>query len=170
MTNIKKISLLVWAALFSNFTYAEIIELDAYNSDHCRQQLLKSTDELPVIAIYGDFYEDSESFLKKFEELAKQHPERDFFKWNQDEDVFHTSQSLCLQQLGVIMPASLMMMGVMTDDNSNSSFMVNLRSDWAGQMTLEDMNKFIDVSGPELKKVMFVQKDLRAKVTPKKNK
>src|SRR5689334_17349113 len=101
MRTFKKLSLFLFAVAISSYTYADIIELDAINPDHCRQQILQSTDDLPIIAAYTSNQSDGNSklFLKKFELLAKAHPERTFFKWDAEKDVAHLTQTLCLQQL-----------------------------------------------------------------------
>ncbi len=160
MKMFKKISLLLVAAAISSYTYADIIELDAVNPDHCRQQILQSTDELPVIAAYttNPYDDNSKVFMEKFEFLAKAHPERTFFKWDAEKDVAHLTQSLCLQQLGLFVPPNIILVGVYKYDN-NGVMTSPLRLEWAGEMTTADLNKFIDVSDSNMKKSVFSQKN-----------
>jgi len=159
MKMFKKFALCVFAAAISSYAYADIIELDAFNPDHCRQQILKSTDELPIIAAYTSDNND-ESFVKQFELLAKAHPERTFFKWDAKNDLLHLSQTLCLQQLGLFVQPSMILLAVFKDDNSGEMFMSSpLRLSWAGEMTMAEMNKFIDVSDPDMKKSVLLQKN-----------
>ncbi len=157
----KKFSLIMLATVISSNTYAEIIELDAINPDHCRQQLLKSTDELPVIAAYTSNPNDGNSklFMKKFELLAKGHPDRTFFKWDAKKDLGHVTQSLCLQQLGFFVPPNIMLVGIVKDKNIGTIMTTPLRLQWAGQMKTEDMNSFIDVSDPEMRASFLSQKN-----------
>lgn len=158
----KKFALFLLAAAISSYTYADIIELDAFNPDHCRQQILQSTDDLPVIAAYtsNQYDDNSKLFMKKFELLAKAHPERTFFKWDAEKDVGHLTQSLCLQQLGIFSPPNIILLGVFKDDNSGQMFMSSpLRLEWAGQMTIAEMNKFIDVSDFNLKALVLSQEN-----------
>lgn len=157
MRTFKKIALCLLATAISSYTYADIIELDAANPDNCRQQILKSTDELPVIATYTSNSNDgqSASFMKKFEALAKEHPEKTFFKWDAEKDALHLTQTLCLQQLGLAPHPSIIMLVVFTGTFMSSP----LRLSWAGEMTMAEMNKFIDVSDPSMKKAVFMQKN-----------
>lgn len=162
MKILRKFALLLFTAAISSYTYADIVELDAVNPDHCRQQILQSQDELPVIAMFtnNQYDEPSKLFMEKFELLAKTHPERKFFKWNAEKDVLHLTQSLCLQQLGLFAPPNIVLLGVFKDDNSGQMFMsAPLRLEWAGQMTIAELNKFIDVSDPNLKKSVLLQKN-----------
>lgn len=143
----------LFAATISSIACAEVIELDAYNPDHCRQQLLNSTDELPIIATYNseDKHGNSGQFMKKFELLAQEHPERTFFQWDVSEDRLHITQSLCMQQLGFVMQPNIMLLAVMND----FEFMTSpLRVQWAGEMTPEEMNKFIDVDNSDIKNIV----------------
>lgn len=158
----RKFALFLLSVAISNYSYANIIELDAANPDHCRQQILQSTDEVPVIAAYSSnqYDETSKLFMKKFEILAKEHPERTFFKWDAEKDVLHLSQSLCLQQLGLSISPKIILLAVFKDDRSGQMFMSSpMRLEWAGQMTMAEINKFIDVSDPNFKKSVFLQKN-----------
>ena len=162
MRMFKKFALFLFAAAISSYTYADIIELDAVNPDHCRQQILQSIDDLPVIAAYtsNQYDDNSKLFMKKFELLAKTHSERTFFKWDAEKDVGHLTQSLCLQQLGLFVPPNIILLGVFKGDNSGQMFMSSpLRLEWAGQMTIAEMNKFIDVSDSDIKKSVLSQKN-----------
>jgi hypothetical protein len=155
----KKFALCLFAAAISSYAYADVIELDAFNPDHCRQQILKSTDDLPVVAAYTSNNKDSESFMKKFELLAKEHPERTFFKWDAKKDVQHVTQTLCVQQLGFLVQPNIILLGVVKDDNIGEAMMTSpLRLAWAGAMTTAEMSKFIDVSDPNMKKSVLTQK------------
>lgn len=162
MTTFKKFALCIVAATISSLSYASIIELDALNPDTCRQQILKSTDEAPIIAAYKSDNLDgnSKEFMKKFELLAKQHPERTFFKWDVRKDWAHTTQLLCIQQVGFSIQPNIILLGVVKDEESGSVFMTSpLRLTWAGQMTLTEMNKFIDISDFDMKKAVLSQKN-----------
>jgi hypothetical protein len=162
MGMLKKFALCIFAAAISSYAYADIIELDALNPDHCRQQILHSTDNLPVIAAYtsNEYDGNSKLFMKKFEHLAKTHPERTFFKWDVEKDVIHLTQSFCLQQLGFFVPPNMLLIGVFKDDNNGQMFMSSpLRLQWAGEMTIAEMNKFIDVSDPSFKKAALSLKN-----------
>lgn len=161
MKMLKKFVSCLFITAISSYAYADIIELDASNTDHCRQQILHSTDELPVIASYDmNQFPDSESFMNKFEMLAKQHPEKTFFKWNAEKDVMHTTQSLCLQQLGLTAQPNLIMVGVFKNDDTGAVFMTSpLRLSWAGEMTIAEMNKFIDISDKGTKRSVLSQKN-----------
>lgn len=157
MTLFKKLTLCLFATVISSYAYADIVELDAFNPDRCRQQILKSADELPVIATYSSDKHDgnSEMFMKKFELLAKEHPERTFFKWDAKKDVLHATQTLCLQQLGLTIQPNILLLGVVKDLNTDKAFMTSpLRLYWAGEMTMVEMNKFIDVSDLSMKKLI----------------
>lgn len=158
----KKFVLCAFVAAMASYAYADVIELDAFNPDHCRQQILKSTDELPVIAAYTSDSNDGNSqvFMKKFEVLAKAHPERTFFKWDAKKDVQHATQTLCLQQLGFFVQPNIILLAVVKDDASGEAIMSSpLRLGWAGEMTMAEMNKFIDVSDPSMKQSVFSQKN-----------
>lgn len=163
MKMFKKFALCLFAAIISSYAYADIIELDAFNPDHCRQQILQSADELPVIATYtSNSYDDnSKEFMKKFNLLAKEHPERTFFKWDAEKDTGNLTQSLCLQQLGLFVQPNIILLGVIKDHNIGQPVMSSpLRLEWAGQMTIAEMNRFIDVSDPNMKKSVVSQKKL----------
>src|SRR5687767_10412269 len=109
MRMFKKFGLCLFAAAISGYAYADIIELDAVSPDRCRQQILDSKDQVPVIAAYTSNPNDSSvSFMKKFETLAKEHPERTFFKWDAKKDMLHLTQTLCMQQLGLMVQPSIM--------------------------------------------------------------
>ncbi len=158
MRMFKKIALCLCAVAISSYTYADVIELDAFNPDHCRQQILNSADDIPVIAAYTSDNQDSELFMKKFELLAKEHPERTFFKWDSKKDVLHTTQTLCLQQLGFSIQPNIILLGVVKD--AGDAIMTSpLRLYWAGEMTTVEMNKFIDVSDSGIKKSFLYQKN-----------
>lgn len=163
MKMFQKLALCLLAAGISSYTYADIIELDSFNPDHCRQQILKSADNLPVIATYIDGGKDSESFMKKFDLLAKEHPERTFFKWDAKKDVLHATQTLCLQQLGFSLHPSIILLAVVKDENTEKSIMSSpLRLYWAGEMTLAEMNVFIDISDSNVKN-LFSRKKIALK-------
>ena len=119
MSMFNKLSLCVLAVAISSVSYANIIELDALNPDHCRQQLLNSKDYVPVIATYhsDNIGWPSHEFMKKFEILAKQHPERTFFKWDAKKDWAHATQTLCIQVLGFSVQPYIMLVGVINDEN-----------------------------------------------------
>src|SRR3990167_4852863 len=162
MRMFKKFALCLLAAVISSYAYADIIELDTFNPDQCRQQILKSTDELPIIATYTSDRGDgnSEAFMKKFEVLAQEHPERTFFKWDAKKDLLHITQTLCLQQLGLFVQPNIILLAVIKDDDSGKALMSSpLRLQWAGQMTTTEMNKFIDVSDLSMKKSVLSQKN-----------
>ena len=162
MKMFNKFVLCLFAAAISSYAYADVIELDAINPDHCRQQILQSTDDLPVIAAYtsNQYDNNSKLFMNKFELLAKAHPERTFFKWDAEKDAVHLTQSLCLQQLGLSVTPNIILLGVFKDDNSGQMFMSSpLRLEWAAQMTIAEMNKFIDVSDLNIKKSLVSQKN-----------
>ena len=161
MKMFKKFALCLLATAISSYAYADIIELDAANPDNCRQQILKRTDELPVIATYTSNSYDGQSapFMKKFEALAKEHPEKTFFKWDAEKDMLHLTQTLCLQQFGLAPQPSIIMLGVFTDDSFGTFMSSPLRLSWAGEMTMAEMNKFINVSDPSMKKAVFMHKN-----------
>jgi len=156
----KKLSLCLFAAAISSSVFADIIELDPFNPDRCRQQILKSADELPVIATYNmKDYPDSESFMEKFELLAKEHPEKTFFKWDAQKDIQHVTQTLCLQQLGFLIQPNMILLAVAKVEETGEKIMSSpLRLSWAGEMSLAEMNKFVDVSDSSLKKSALLQK------------
>lgn len=157
MRMFQKIALCLCAVAISSYTYADVIELDAFNPDHCRQQILNSTDDIPVIATYTSGNQDSELFMKKFELLAKEHPERTFFKWDSKMDVQHITQTLCLQQLGFSIQPNIILLGVVKD--AEQAIMTSpLRLYWAGEMTTAEMSKFIGVSDSS-KKSFLMQKE-----------
>lgn len=158
----KKIALSLFTAVISSYAFADIIELDTFNPDHCRQQILQSKDELPVIASYSTYkYDDnSKMFMKEFKKFANSHPEKTFFTWDAEKDALHLTQTLCLQQLGLIAQPNIVMLGVFKADDSGPSFMsAPFRSSWAGNMTVMEMNKFIDVSDYSMKKAVLAQKN-----------
>lgn len=98
--------------------------------------------------------------MEKFETFVKAHPERIFFKWNANKDVLHTTQTLCLQQLGFLIPPSMILLAVAKDDYSGEVVMTSpLRLEWAVDMTIEEMNKFIDISSTSTKKAILLQKN-----------
>lgn len=154
MKTSKRLALGLFIAAISSSVFADIIELDSLNPDHCRQQILRTTDGLPVIATYNmRDYPDSESFMEKFELLAKDHPEKTFFKWDAQKDVQHVTQTLCLQQLGFLIQPNMILLAVAEEAGTGEKIMSSpLRLSWAGEMTLAEMNKFIDVSDSSLKK------------------
>lgn len=146
MKMFKKMALCLIAAAISSYTFADVIELDALSPDHCRQQILNSTDETPVIAAYLSNDQDSDLFMKNFDLLAKEHPERTFFKWDGKKDIFHATQSMCLQQLGIFMKPSIILLAVAKSDTTEFSIMTSpLRLQWSGGMTMIEMNKFIQI-------------------------
>lgn len=162
MKMFKRFALCLLATAISSYAYADIVELDAFNPDHCRQQILKSTDDLPIIASYtSDVYDgNSEEFMKKFEVLAKAHPERTFYKWDAKKDVQHVTQTLCLQQLGFAIQPSIIMVAVVKDKDSGQAIMSSpVRLEWSGEMTMAEMNKFIDISDSSMKKSVLLQKN-----------
>lgn len=159
MVKLNAIALSVLTTAVSSYAYADVIELDALNPDHCRQQILKSVDELPVIAAYTNNPNDSSvDFMTKYEALAKKHPERTFYKWNIDKDALHLTRTLCIQQLGVPVVPSIIMLGIFKDDNTGETYMSSpLRTSWAGEMTMSEMYRFIDVSDSKMKKSFFAR-------------
>lgn len=164
MRMLNQITLCLLAVAISSYAYADIIELDAINPDHCRQQILQSPDNLPIIAAYSSnqYDDNSKLFMQKFDRLAKEHPERTFYKWDAEKDTGHLTQSLCLQQLGLFVQPNIILLGVVKDDNSNQAFMSSpLRLNWSGQMNITDMNKFIDVSDINVKQAILLQNNRR---------
>lgn len=160
--SLKKVALGLLVAAISSYAYADIIELDEYNPDHCRQQIIKSADILPVIATYTSDGSDgnSEAFMKKFEVLAKNHPERTFFKWDAKKDTLHVTQSVCLQQLGVFVQPNIILLAVLNEEgNEKATVSSPLRLQWSGIMSNTEMDKFIDVSDPSMKKSFLSQKN-----------
>ena len=158
MSMLRKSLFCLLSVTISGYACANIVELDAFNPDHCRQQILKSADELPVIASYESGRRDSESFMNKFELLAKEHPERTFFKWDATKDGYHATQTLCLQQLGFTMQPSIILLAVVKYENSEKPIMSSpLRLYWAGEMSLLEMNAFIDVDELKMKKAVLKQ-------------
>lgn len=98
MSLLKKLRASLFAVLVSGYAYADVVELDALNADVCRQQILNSIDDAPVIAVYSSTWNGgSPEFIKNIEQLAKINPDRTFFTWDASEDKMHTTQSLCLQ-------------------------------------------------------------------------
>ncbi|MFC3907494.1 hypothetical protein ACFORL_00185 [Legionella dresdenensis] len=158
----KKLALGLLATAISGYSNAGIIELDAFDPDHCRQQILQSSDDLPVIAAYTSEIgneSESEAFMDKFELLAKEHPERTFFKWDANRDVQHTTQALCMQQLGFFMQPSIMLLAVVKYGTNGQAIMTSpLRLQWAGEMTITDMNNFIAVGNSSIRKSVLLQK------------
>lgn len=159
----KKFVLCLFAAAIASHAYADIIELDAVNPDNCRQQILHSVDSLPVIATYtsnsNDDHGISKQFMEKFEILAKSHPERTFFKWNEAKDKAQLTKSLCLQQLGNLFQPNIILVGITSFNGGQMLFMsAPIRLQWAGEMTIMEMNKFIDLSDSSTKKSIFSQK------------
>jgi hypothetical protein len=158
----KKFASCVFAAVISSYAYADIIELDALNPDHCRQQILNSADNIPVIAAYlgKTTSGDSVEFMKKFELLAKAHPERTFFKWDADKDMLHLTKTLCLQQLGISIQPNIMLLGVVNDKDTGKGFVTSpFRLSWAGEMTMPEMHKFIDISDSNIRKSLLSPKN-----------
>jgi len=105
-------------------------------------------------------YPASKSFMEKFELLAKNHPEKTFFKWDANKDVQHVTQSLCLQQLGFSIQPSMILLAVVKDEETSKTIMSSpLRLYWSGEMSMADMNKFIDVSDTSMKKSVLSNKN-----------
>ncbi len=97
--------------------------------------------------------------MKKFELLAKNHPEKTFFKWDAKKDLGHATQALCLQQLGFVVPPNILLFGVIKDEKIGTMMTAPLRLQWAGQMSTEDMNSFIDVSDSQMRTSMLSHKN-----------
>lgn len=162
MKVLKKIASCLFAVVLSSHAYADIIELDAFNPDHCRQQLLQSTDDLPVVATYTTDDTDSERFMRRFERLAKEHPERTFFKWDAKKDLLHGTQTICLQQLGFFVQPNIILLGIIKDDNSDSGKTIMtspLRLQWSGFMSQIEMDNFIHIFDAGMKKSILTQKN-----------
>ena len=158
MSVLNKIGASVFALLLSSYACAEIIDLDAMNADVCRQQILKSTDDAPVIAIYSSTWNDgSPEFIKNLEQLAKENPSRTFFKWDASEDLMHTTQSLCLQQLGFLIFPSLELLLVSKEEH----LFLGVRREYAQFMTYDDLEKAIIVPTCDLKQIVLAQKHSR---------
>jgi hypothetical protein len=160
MRMFKRFALCLLAAAISSYAYADIIELDTFNPDHCRKQIISSNDQVPIIATYSSDRNDgnpnSEAFMAKFEDLAKKHPERTFYKWDVKKDVFHSTQALCLQQLGFVIQPNIMLVGVVKDEIMTSP----LRLTWSGEMTTIEMNKFIEINS-YMKQSFLSQKNVQ---------
>lgn len=85
-------------------------------------------------------------------------PNRTFFIWDADKDIAHVSQTLCLQQLGISITPSLMIVGVFKHYPTGETFMSSaLRLYWVGQMSVEEMEQFIDVFTPDLKQSLLLK-------------
>lgn len=155
----------LFAALVFSSAHADIIELDPLNPDHCRQQILESADYLPVIAGYSsDKYDRvSKAFMEKFEILAKEHPERTFFKWDALKDTLHLTQTLCLQQSGLFIQPNMVLLTLYVF-KGRMMMTTPIRLEWSGEMTLAEMNKFIDVSDNKVKQFVLLQKDVIKKL------
>lgn len=163
MEMLKKFGVLLLSAMVSNYAYAGIIELDAMNPDHCRQQILTSESLMPIIALYSsDSRNGSDAFMKNYETLAAEHPDLAFYKWDMKKDTLGLTRSLCMQQVGVPVVPSMMMVGVMHDDEYGSFMTQPYRSTFTMMLTLRDLEEFIGVSDTAVKQFMHAQrKNLR---------
>jgi hypothetical protein len=156
MSIFKKLGSSLLAVLVSSYAYADVIELDALNADVCRQQILKSTDDAPVIAIYSSTWnEGSIEFIKNIEQLAKTNPKRTFFTWDASEDKMHTTQALCLQQLGLLIYPSMQLLIV---DKQERMFL-GVRMEYAQFMSIADMEKAIIVPDCGAEQIISSYKD-----------
>lgn len=159
MNMLKKISVVLLSGIVSSYAYADIIELDAINPDHCRQQILTSKSLMPIIALYSsDSHNGSDAFMKNFETLAAEHPDLAFYKWDEKKDTLNLTRSLCMQQVGVPVVPSIMMVGVMHDDEYGSFMTQPYRSTFTMMLTLRDLEKFIGVSDEAVQQFMRTQR------------
>lgn len=138
MSVLKKLGSVLFAVLISSIAYADVIDLDAKNPDVCRQQILNSTDDAPIIALYSSTWnEGSPEFINNIEQVAKANPKRTFFKWDASEDVMHLSQSLCLQQLGMVIYPSMQLLVVSKEER----VFFGIRNEYANFMSIADIEK-----------------------------
>jgi hypothetical protein len=143
----KKMIFAIGIAVLCSYVHAEIIELDTYNPDHCRQQILSSNDNAPVVLAYFEDCEPAKQFIKNvYEPVAKEHPDRAFFKFNADPNASDwQAYSQCLQLLGHVGSPTAMLYYKAYDIGSHQSLLFGpVRAGGSGYMTKEEFLKMID--------------------------
>lgn len=141
--------LLVLGAFFTlcSTAHAELIELDTQSPDHCRQQVLNAPDEMPVILAYFDGCEPAKKFIENvYEPIAKEHPERTFFKYNMDSNSSDwQTYSQCLQLAGHIgSPTAMLYYKAVDPTTGNKILFGPLRAGGGGDTTKEEFLKLIE--------------------------
>jgi len=159
-----KFKSIVLSALFINLTavscstaYSEVIDLNHYSADICRQQILHSPDEYPIIMTYFHDCEFAKKFMPVYEAVAKDHPERTFYRFDYQGEWGQIILSQCLDQLGGAFSPQLRVVYLAKDPETGMVLRTPpLKMDGSGYWTKEDVVKFIDVSD-KMKNISFQQ-------------
>ena len=140
------ITALILSTLPYNLAYATVIDLDATNPDHCRQQILSGSDNYPVVMAYAGHCPYAKKLMPIYEEMAKAHPERNFFRLDKEQDSQGLVKALCLQQIAHLGSPTLIIFknqkAVETDKNS---IVGPVRMGADEITTKEDLEKFINM-------------------------
>lgn len=62
--------------------FANVIELDNENPDHCRQQLANSIDQTPVVFFYMKDCPYADKLRPIYEKVSNEYPDRTFYAFN----------------------------------------------------------------------------------------
>lgn len=145
MNKLKKLILLISTVVLCNAGYAKVIDLDR-NPDTCRQQIFNSPDEFPIILSYYHDCEWAQKFMPVYETVAKEHPERTFYRF--DFQNAKTQYAQCIDQLGGSLSPQLRVIWIVKDSETGEKYRLPpLRVDGEGTWTKEDVVKFISVTG-----------------------
>jgi hypothetical protein len=143
-----------------NVGYAEIIELDNQDPDHCRQQVISDKDDVPVVLAYFSWCEPAKEFIQNiFEPVAKEHPERTFFKFNMDNTSDWQAFNHCLQLSGHLGSPTSIIYKKFTNPQTGAKILIGpLRMSVGSNVTKEEFLKLIDMNGMNKKTLSFVKK------------
>jgi len=160
----KMIKTILFLLLSFAFTavYADVVELDNQNPDHCRQQILAAKDQLPVIMIYQYHCPYAKAFMPIYEETAKENPDRAFFKFDVEgapgKPANWQAQVSCLQQTGRTGSPTVIVVYKDTDQNLGDFYTAPIRANGGGNMTKDDLLKLITFSSNEKQQLAMAKK------------
>lgn len=140
--------LLGLSIVFNQAVFSKVIDLDTFNPDQCRQQLLHSVDSFPIVLTYFPECPYAKKFMPIYEAVAKEHPERTFFRYNFNENaVSNQNLAICLQQLGGAFSPVMRVIPIYRDGSTGTSYLFPaLKIGGNGNWTKDQVVNFIDIN------------------------
>lgn len=150
--------ILVATLLFCFNAYAEVIELDVKNAEHCLQQVKDAKDNFPVILVYAHHCPAWKMFQKTFDDFTQATPNRTFLRYDWDNAKFETAKT-CLQLSGGLV-SPIVMMVYKDQANSNEVFITMPIAAIGGTKAVwdEKVHKWVaeSITAEEIQKTIFV--------------
>lgn len=152
----KKAVLLSIGLLCTQAASAKVTALSNLFPDVCRQQLMTSVDDYPVVMVYRSDEPDQDELMKRYEELSDEyaisHPTRKFFKFDMAENNYNwQAYTACTQQQGIIGTPSMMTFFKFRVEAAGKKYIYMwgpLRLE-AGDLSREDMVRVVEMTSQQ---------------------